>query len=270
MNPAESSLLTVERRDDGIAVVTLNRAQRLNALSRALMGELTAFARDHRRDAALRAVVVTGAGPHFSVGADLKESAAARAAPEQPSLLQQRSALALGPDLCEAWEQMEAVTIAAIEGHCLGGGCALALACDFRIAGRGAQIRLPEVPLGMNMSWQSLPRLTALVGPARAKRFTLYGRAPSDDDLLAWGLVDELVPAGDALAAALRWADDTAALPPIPVRMTKEAINAHALALRQASSVMDRDQFLLASGSADLREGVQAFFEKRPGRFKGN
>ena len=77
--------------------------------------------------------------------------------------------------MCQAWEEIEPVTIAAIEGFCVGGGVALAMACDFRIAGAGAMMRLPEVPLGINMSWRSLPRLATIAGPSRAKRFTIFG-----------------------------------------------------------------------------------------------
>jgi enoyl-CoA hydratase len=131
-------------------------------------------------------------------------------------------------------------------------------------------MRLPEVPLGMNMSWRSLPRLTTLVGPARAKRFTIFGEAADAETLLAWGLVDELVGAGAAEVAAQRWAQKVAALPPLPVRMAKEAINATANANHHASSFMDRDQFLLTMGSDDLQEGVSAFLGKRAPSFKGN
>jgi len=256
-------------QDDGVVSVRLHRPAQRNALSRGLMRELAAFARDARRRSDLRAVILSGGGAVFSAGYDLSESAALMADPDRPTLLQQREQLALGPDLCQAWEEIEAITLAAIEGPCLGGACALALACDFRIAAANASIRLPEVPLGMNMSWQSLPRLAALIGPARAKRFTIFGEAPDPATLLQWGLVDEVVQAGAAEATAREWAERLRQLPPLPVRMTKEAINAAAMPLRQATSVMDRDQFLLTAQTEDLREGVRAFFEKRAPRFTG-
>jgi enoyl-CoA hydratase/carnithine racemase len=252
---------------DGITIVRLNRAAALNALDDATMVELTELARALRSQTALRAVVLTGSEKVFSAGIDLKTIGLDG---PRPSLLELRERVRLGPDLCAAWEAIEAVTIAAIEGPCIGGALALALACDFRIAGAGAVLRLPEVPIGMNMSWQSLPRLASLVGPARAKRLAIFGEPLDAATALHWGLLDEAVDAGQAVAAARRWAAKAAALPPLPVRMTKEAINAAAGALHHASSFMDRDQFLLAYGSADLREGVGAFLAKRSPHFTGN
>ena len=144
------------------------------------------------------------------------------------------------------------------------------VACDFRILGESAYFRLPEVPLGINMSWRSVPRITALVGPARAKRFVIFGEAADAATSLAWGLADEVVPAGQALTAARRWADKVAALPPLPVRMTKEAVNAIANVHQNIAGHMDRDQYLLTTRTQDFREGVAAFFDKRPGAFRGD
>jgi len=175
-----------------------------------------------------------------------------------------------GPDLCKAWEEIEAVTIAAIEGYCIGGASALAVSCDFRIMGSSAYMRLPEVPLGMNMSWRTLPKLVALAGPSRAKQYVMFGEAADAERCLAWGLADEVVEAGHALAAARRWAERVVGLPPLPVRMTKEAVNAIAAATARASIYMDRDQYLLMSRTADYREGIAAFREKRPAKFKGD
>jgi len=259
------NLIRVDRRED-IVEVTMNRAVALNALSSDLMEELTEAARLLRLRTDVRAVILTGTDRFFSAGADLSNRDVHVA---RPSLLESRRAVMAGPDLCRAWEEIEAVTIAAIEGYCIGGGAALVVACDFRVMGEGAYLRLPEVPLGMNMSWRSIPRIMALVGPSRAKQFVMFGEPLDAKICLDWGMADELVARGSALEAARRWAAKAAALPPIPVRMTKESVNAVAAATAHAASFMDRDQYLLATSSDDFREGVQAFREKRPGKFTG-
>jgi enoyl-CoA hydratase/carnithine racemase len=254
-------------REGAVVEVRLHRPEARNALDNALMEELAQVARLLRLRTDVLAVVLTGAEAYFSAGADLKSAGERNA---RPTLIETRQAVMRGPDMCQAWAEIEAVTIAAIEGYCIGGGCALAVACDFRIMGASAYMRLPEVPLGMNMSWRTLPRLVALAGPSRAKRFVMFGEAADARTCLAWGMCDEVAADGQALAVARAWAAKTAALPPLPVRMTKEAITAIASAGAQASIYMDRDQFLLTSRSADYREGVQAFLEKREPRFRGD
>jgi enoyl-CoA hydratase/carnithine racemase len=254
-------------REGPVAEVGLARPQARNALDNLLMEELTEVARLLRLRSDVLAVVLKGAETYFSAGADLKSAGERN---RRPTLLETREAIMRGPDLCKAWEEIEAVTIAAVEGYCIGGACALALACDFRVMGQSAYMRLPEVPLGMNMSWRTLPRLVALVGPARAKRFVMFGDAADAETCLSWGLADERVEDGAALAAARAWAAKAAKLPPLPVRMTKEAVSAIAAANAHAAIYMDRDQFLLTSRSADYREGVQAFLEKREPKFRGD
>ena len=254
-------------RDGPVATVALHRPDARNALNTVLMQELTEIARALRLRTDVLAVILTGAERYFSAGADLGGVTSRTAA---PGLMQVREQIALGPDMCRAWEEIEAVTIVAIEGYCIGGGCALAVACDFRIMGEGAYVRLPEVPLGINMSWRSIPRITTLAGPSRAKRFVMFGEPADAETCLAWGMADEVTPTGGALRVAGEWAVKVAALPPLPVRMTKEAVNATANANHYATSSMDRDQYLLTARSEDFREGAAAFFEKRPGQFKGN
>ena len=257
--------IAVTRRD-AIAEVVIARPEARNALNGELMEELTEAARLLRLRTDVLAVILTGTPSYFSAGADLSASQARSA----QGLLEARRSVMTGPDLCRAWEEIEAVTIAAIEGYCIGGASALAVSCDFRVMGADAYMRLPEVPLGMNMSWRTLPKLVALAGPSRAKQYVMFGEAADAARCLEWGLADEVVATGEAMATARRWAEKVAALPPLPVRMTKEAVNAIASAGAQASIYMDRDQFLLATRSADYREGIAAFREKRPGKFTGD
>jgi len=255
----------VDERADGIVIVRIDRPDARNALDPPTIAALTGIARDLGARHDVRAVILTGGDRIFSCGIDLSAPAIATDA----TLIERRQALRAGPDLCRAWEEIEAITLCAIDGYCIGGALALALACDFRIIGDGATLRLPEVALGMNMSWQTLPRLTALAGPARAKRIALFGDAVTTAQALDWGLADAVADRGAALELAIDWALRVAALPPIPVRMTKEAVNRVSGALHATASHMDRDQFLLTALSRDFEEGIAAFLDKRTPRFDG-
>ena len=258
----------VELRSDGaIAVVTLDRGDGRNALSLKAMRALTDAATELSRDTSHHVIILNSKGA-FTAGADLKDPD--RAAIAQETRLAQRQSLKLGPDMCAAWEALEQITIAAIETYCIGGGVALAVACDHRIAGRDAHFRLPEIPLGMNMSWQTNPRTSALIGPSRAKQFTILGERLPAPKALEWGLIDEMAEPGDALKAARALADRYAKGPPIALRMTKQAINVATNPLGHATSFMDRDQFAYAATTSDQREAIQAFLEKREPNFKGD
>jgi len=259
------SFVTVTRQGR-VALVRFSRDDGRNALSAALMAELTETARTLARDTTTSAVILTGDGA-FSAGADLKDPAQAKRA--SAPLIERRELLKAGPDLCDAWESLEQTTICAIEGFCIGGALSLAVACDFRIIGAGAHVRLPEVPIGMNMSWRTLPRLVTLIGPARAKKLTLFGEKVDAAEAERWGLVDLVTPDGGTLDAASAWAEKIAALPPVPVRMAKAGINGAANALHRATSFMDLDQFALAATTEDHKEAITAFLEKRDPVFRG-
>ena len=246
------------QRENGIATVTLARENPRNPLSHAIMSGLRDVARWLKTDIETHAVIVTG-DPVFSAGADLKDPDMRT---DHMPRLQQRQALLLGPDMCAAWEALEQVTICAIEGYCLGGGMALAVACDWRVCAEDAQLRLPEIPLGINMSWQANPRITALIGPSRAKQVIILGENIPATQAENWGLVDFVTGKGESLAKAQELAAKVVALPPLPVRMSKQAVNAHAYALNYASSFMDREQYALLTGSEENKDAIKAFINK--------
>lgn len=256
----------IERRGR-VAIVHLERDDRVNALSAAVMRELTSVAEGFEDDIETSAIVLTGRETYFSAGADLADPELGKR--KDQGLMARRQSLRVGPDMCDAWERLEQVTICAVEGFCIGGGAALAAACDIRVAGRSAHFRLPEIPLGMNMSWHSNPRLVNLMGPARAKLFIILGEKLFAPDALDWGLIEYCVDDGKALAQALEIADKIAALPPLGVRMSKQSVDMAAKALNPAVTFMDRDQFALAATSKDQQEAVSAFLEKRKPTFTG-
>ena len=251
-----------------VAIVRFDRGDKANALSPEAMRQLRAAALSFEDDLDTSVIVLTGTARAFSAGFDLKDGE--RKLARGAGLAHERRAISIGPKMCRAWSSLEQVTIAAIEGHCIGGGVALAVALDFRVCGRSAHFRVPEVALGLNMSWGSLPRLVALMGPARAKRAVLF----ADDriasaDALTWGLVEAVVDDGRALARAVEMAERIAALPPIPVKMTKATIDRISRAHDDPTSHMDLDQFVLTTRSDDHAEGVSAFLDKRKPRFRG-
>ena len=248
-------------REKGLAIVTLDRGAYgggMNPLSAAAMAGLRDVARWLKTDIETHCVILTGARV-FSIGADLKD-------PDMHThhldTLTQRQQLLLGPDLCAAWEALEQITICAMERFAIGGALALAVSCDWRVASEDCDIRLPEVPLGINMSWQANPRITVLIGPSRAKQFVILGENIGAATAEKWGLVDIVTPAGGTMEAAHALAQKVLALPPVPVRMSKQAINAQANALNHLSSFMDREQYALLTGSDDNKAAVRAVIDK--------
>ena len=238
-----------------------------NLLTWDVLRELRDFAIERRDDTATRAIVLGGGERTFTNGFDLETGVQALLEPS--SLNELRALNKLGAEMCRAWEQLPCFTIAAIEGFCVGGGAALALACDARIAGEGARFYIPEILRGMNLGWGAIPRLVNLVGPARAKQACILPRPLDVTSALRWGLVEAVVPEGNALAAALEMGEDAARKPPVAVQMIKRSINAYANALADLGSFADGDQLLLLAKSEDFREGVDSFMDERPAVYTG-
>ena len=258
--------VSIEKKDR-VAVVRFDREDGVNALSRDLKRELIDAARSFEDDTETSAVILTGAADVFSLGFDLKDPTNAEV--RVAGLSDRRKITQLGPRMCRAWEEMEPMTFVALEGWCVGGGAALAVACDIRVIGDGGTLYVPEIERGMNMSWQSVLRIVNLVRPARAKRIVIMAERIEAARDLEWGLVDEVAPAGGAFDKAMEMALRVAAMPPVQVRMCKRGINAAANALNDSVSALDIDQFLLAQTSADFEEGVNSFFEGRPPEYSG-
>ena len=246
---------------NSIATVTLNRPDARNAMSAQLMREMIACA---GRISAMRdvdVVIVRGSGVCFSAGADLKD--ASRWGNGELPFEQQREIASLGYRMARAWEEVPQITVAAIEGYAIGGGLALVAALDWRVIAENAFVSLPEISLGIPLTWGTLPRLVNLVGPARAKRLSILCERIPAAEALAMGLVDYSAPPGKALAMARAVARQVLALPRNSVRMTKESVNAYAAIGAHAASHMAHDQIQLAAASAEARAAREGFSRKR-------
>lgn len=249
------------RRDGAVATVLLNRAERRNALSSAMMADLAARLAELDRDDAVRAVVLTGAGKVFCSGLDLS---AMGETPGEPALEGELVERVLQP-----LERLSKPTIAAMNGDALAGGLELALHCDVRLAVPAARFGMPVARIGIVVPYPLLLKLVDLVGPATTSELVFTGEPISADRAFALAMVNRLVPAEELASAAARMAATIAGNAPLAVQAMKRAILA-GRAQRQVVPPEDvRAAAAAARSSEDAREGIRAILEKRPPRFQG-
>jgi enoyl-CoA hydratase len=248
---------------DGIAVVTMNRPKALNALNTRTIAELDACLAQVAQDAAVRALVITGAGDKaFVAGADISEMSGLT--PEQG-----RAFAAAGQRAFGRLEALPIPTVAAVNGFALGGGSELALACDLVYASEKARFGQPEVNLGLLPAWGGTQRLFRRVGPMRALEIVLTGDMVDAARAKEMGLCLEVLPAEKLLEHAMAKARLIASRGPLAVAAAKRVLRAGAdLGLAQGLA-LEAEAFGLVFASADMREGTKAFLEKRPARFEG-
>jgi enoyl-CoA hydratase/carnithine racemase len=257
------SELILTRREEHLLLCTINRPQAMNALTFQALLDFRKILDGARADEQLRAVIITGAGDRgFCTGADLKERATL-ADSEVLRFLDNIRGLA------DDVEALPAPVIAAINGHALGGGTELALACDLRVAAETATLGLTECRLAIIPGGGGTQRLPRLVGPGRARHLILTGRRIDAAEALRIGLVEEVAPAGQALDRARALATEIAACGPVAVRQAKLAIrDGMQLPLPEALA-FEHECYRATIPTEDRQEALRAFREKRPPRFHG-
>ena len=224
--------------EPGIFSVVIRNHNKRNALSDNIKLELEKIALELRDNTDVKAVILSGENGNFSSGNDIKDK---NAFGEGLDLAEARQKNRLGLRMCDAWTNIPQVTVASIEGACIGGGVTLALACDFRFCAPDAYFYVPEVELGITYAWGSIPKLVSLVGPSRAKLFALACKKLDAKRLIEWGLCEEITD--DPLVASKQFIKDIIKKPTVAQQMVKESIN------RQVNinqiSILEQDQVLL-------------------------
>ena len=254
--------LLVER-DGGVAIVTINRPKVLNALNTQTLDELRRAILELKRDAGVRAVILTGAGEKsFVAGADINELAT------QTPTTGREHAIA-GQHILDLVEQLGKPVIAAINGYALGGGCELAMACTIRIAAETAKLGQPEINLGLIPGYAGTQRLARIVGRGRALELLLTGDQISAQEAHRLGLVNRVVPGAELMAEAKKLAATLAAKAPIAVRYILEAVHKGVEMPFAQAQIFEATLFGLVASTDDMREGTTAFLEKRKADFKG-
>jgi enoyl-CoA hydratase len=256
-------LVRVDRPGDRVAVLLLDRAERLNALSSAAAADLAAAVADVESDPEVGAIVVAGAGRCFSAGADIAELEGLDGPPAFAAFVTRLegalSALARSP----------LPSVAAVHGVALGGGLELALACDLRIAESTARLGMPEIKLGLLPAAAGTARLTRMLPPAIAKQMLLTGEPLAAGEAHRLGLVNEVVDDGAAREGAVRLAALLAGRPPRALAAGKRVVDEGGEMPLDAAIAFERETVAALFGSEDRAEGIRAFLEKRPPTFTG-
>jgi enoyl-CoA hydratase len=248
---------------DGVATVTIAREEKLNALDTATITELLRAFLLAKADAAVRAVILTGAGSKaFVAGADIAEMSTLT--PDEARRFAER-----GQQLTVLVETLGKPVIAAVNGFALGGGCELALACHIRVASESAKFGQPEVKLGLLPGFGGSQRLPRLVGKGRALELLLTGGMIAADEALRIGLANRVVPAGEVVAVAHSIAAEIAANAPLAIEYCLAAVSSGLEMPIEEALRMEAALFGLCFASDDMREGTSAFLEKRKAKFAG-
>jgi enoyl-CoA hydratase len=247
-------------REAGTRIITLNRPERLNAINYQLTVDLENALREIEEDDEARVVILTGAGRGFCAGADTKEMLDPNARD-----------LPIGKryNFFNKLEDIEKPVIAAINGACNGGGLELGLCCDFRIASENAHFGLGEIKLGLIPAGGGTARLPRLIGPGLAKEFLYFGDRTSAQEAHRIGLINRVVPAGELMDEARRWASELAERAPLSLKMIKSCVN-QGMQMDLLGAI-DYEAKCMATlmNTEDRMEGTRAFVEKRKPQFKG-
>jgi enoyl-CoA hydratase/carnithine racemase len=250
-------------KDSAAFVITLNRPERRNAISLATMGDLIHAAQSADSDPAIRGIIVTGGLGYFSAGADLNDALAISSAAEGLAYFKRWHAL------CDVFENLSKPVIAAIEGFCMTGGCEFAMACDLRVAGAGASFAITSSKIGTVAGAGGTQRLARLVGPSKALEILFEANPIDHVEAHRIGLVNRITPKGGALdqaKAMIRVYEERA---PLSLAFAKRVV--HRGLQMDLASALEFEAFLVTTiySTADRKEGISAFLEKRNAKFAG-
>jgi len=253
----------IHEKSEGIATITLNRPEALNAFSKDVVEEILLALEDVRNDETVRVVVLTGAGEKaFSAGADIKSMVGMTS-------LKARELSLMGEKLCAALENLEKPVIAALNGYALGGGLEVAMSCDLRIASETARMGQTEINIGLIPGWGGTQRLTRLVGRTKAKELVFTGKMIDAETAEQLGIVNMVVPADKFKETVRQLALELTSKAPVAIKVAKALINKGADIGLDSALALEREGFGVVASSEDLKEGVSAFTEKRKPTFKG-